>query len=136
MITFCDTLALAKVCRALLAAGQISPGPEAVVEAKVGFILQLMRDSGAEGRVAHLFGQRREITVENAVQIFAAEYIVDPVHNGLKRGHVRQLEVSIRRQQLISRHGLDQVGWKLNSLHRNGDGARKIALSLQPEDFG
>ena len=95
VITLSDALALAKVRRALLAAGQIGPGPDAVIKAKIGFVLQLMGDSGTKRRVAHLFGQGREITVKNAVQILATEHIVDSVHNGLERGHFRQLQMPI-----------------------------------------
>ena len=95
MIPLSDALALAKVRRALLAAGQIGPWPDAVVEAEVSFVLQLMGDSGAERRVADLFGQGREIAMKDAVEIFTAEDIVDPVYNRFERGDVRQLLVSM-----------------------------------------
>ena len=95
MIPLGDAFALAKLRRALLAAGQIGPWPDAVVEAEVSFVLQLMGDSGAERRVADLFGQGREIAMKDAVEIFTAEDIVDAVHNGFERGDVRQLQMPI-----------------------------------------
>jgi hypothetical protein len=88
-------LALAEVCGTLMAAGQIGPRPDAVIETEVGFVLQLMGDSGTDRRVADLFGQGREIAMQDAVEIFAAEDIVDPVYNRFERGDVRQLQMPI-----------------------------------------
>ena len=77
-------LAQGQFSRTGVAAGEIGPGPDTVIEAEIALVLQLMRHGCAERRVADMLGQGAEVAGQDQIKIGLGQGFLNPVDDGFQ----------------------------------------------------